>query len=83
MERVSYQWAVRALNPKNDKDKKSIAHALAGIAYHILKSPEPGKPYYVVGYKYFGGEMTLGSELATPSQSERLEKLDKIRYSRT
>lgn len=48
MSLVRYDWVIRTLNPKVEKDKKSIAHANAGIGYYIISTPETGKNYYVV-----------------------------------
>lgn len=73
---AKYEWAVRALNPKNEKDKRSIANATKGFGYVILKQPEAGKQYYIVGFKHFGGPLSTGSQLATPEQSRLLEKID-------
>ena len=78
METVKYQWAVRALSPKNDK--KSVDHLLAGVAYYLLSPPSDGQKFYVVGYKNFTGELSTGSEWANSYQIEKLDKLDASRY---
>jgi len=75
-----FTWALRTLNPKNEKDKKSIAHASAGFAYYIIQSPELGRQYYVVGFKYFGGPLSVDVSKATPQQSRDLDRLDALRY---
>lgn len=80
MERVAFNWAVKALNPKNTEDKKSIDHAGAGIAYYILSSPSDSQKFFVVGYKNFTGELSTGSEWANKYQIEKLNKLDDYRY---
>lgn len=79
MRRIGFRWAVRALNPKNIEDKKSIDHASAGIAYCILSSPSDNQKFYVVGYKNFTGELSIGSEWANSYQVEKLNKLDSRR----
>ena len=77
---IDFSWAVRALDPKNESDKKAIAHAGAGIAYYILSPPSDGQKFYVVGYKNFTGELTTGSDWANTYQVEKLNKMDERRY---
>ena len=79
-ETVSYTWAVRALNPKFQKDKKSIDHLSAGIGFYTLEEPSDERKLYVVGYKLFHGELNHGSRLANPYEVEKLNKMDKQRY---
>lgn len=81
MSYVRYNWVIRTLNPKVEKDKKSIAHASAGIGYYIISTPETGKNYYVVAYMHFGGEIPVGHQLANKYQAEKLEKMRAVRYS--
>ena len=78
----TYQWAIRTLNPKDEQDKKSIASANAGYGYYIVSKPDTGRQFYVAAFKYFGGELAHGVEMATESQAEMLEKLDGFRYWR-
>lgn len=80
MEYVKYKWAIRALNPRNTSDQKSIDHAHAGIAYFILSAPTDSQKFYVVGYKNFTGELSTGSDWADNYQIEKLDKLDASRY---
>lgn len=78
---VSYQWAVKTLDPK--VDKKSIDHALNSIGYIIMRKPEPQKNYYVVGFMYFGGyHLPHHAEIATPEQAEKLEEAHRRIYTR-
>ena len=75
-----YVWAIRTLNPKVERDKKSISHANAGIGYYIISAPETGRSYYIVAFKHFGGLLQNGAELANPHQVEKLEQMDNYRY---
>lgn len=79
---VKWRWAVRALNPRLETDKKAIDHMKAGICYFFLDeiTPYGNKPVYVVGYKHFSGSLSVGSEWADKKQIERLDELDRIRY---
>ena len=77
---ITYNWAIRALNPKSEADKKAIAHASAGIAYFILSSPSDNQKFYLVGYKNFTGELNTGSDWANQYQIEKLNKLHASRY---
>ena len=80
---VSFNWAIRALNPKSEADKKAIAHASAGIAYFILSPPSDSQRFYLVGYKNFTGQLTVGSDWANQYQIEKLNKMDERRYGNT
>lgn len=77
---ITFNWAIRALNPKSEADKKAIAHASAGIAYFILSPPSDNQKFYLVGYKNFTGELNTGSDWANQYQIEKLNKMDERRY---
>lgn len=77
-----YVWAIRTLNPKDDKDKRSINGAQAGYGYYIINAPDGVKQYYVAAFKHFGGELRPGAELATDWQANKLEDMDAHRYWR-
>lgn len=79
-ETITFKWAIRALNPKSEADKKAIAHASAGIAYFILSTPSDNQKFYLVGYKNFTGELSTGSDWANTYQVEKLNKMDERRY---
>lgn len=81
-ETITYVWAIRTLDPKSEKDKKSISHASAGYGYYILQPPEGMRKYFVVAYKHFGGMLPQGVQLATPYQAKQLETMDSHRYTR-
>lgn len=81
MEYVKYKWAIRALNPRNTSEKKSIDHAHAGIGYFILSAPTDSQKFYVVGYKHLGGDLNAVSDWANQYQVETLEAMNMRRYS--
>ena len=78
MQTVQYRWAVRALNPKQNKN--AVDHLMAGYAYYLLSPPSDSQKFYVVGYKNFTGELSTGSEWANQYQIDKLNSLDRSRY---
>lgn len=79
MSTVSFKWAVRTLDPKQHKN--AIDHLMAGYAYYLLSPPSDGQKFYVVGYKNFTGELSVGSDWADQYQIKKLNSLDASRYS--
>lgn len=79
---MKYQWAIRTLDPKDENDKKSISAAKAGYGYYIVAQPDGSRQFYVAAFKYFGGELKHGVEMAVPSQTEKLDRMDGSRYWR-
>lgn len=77
---VTFKWAIRALNPKSEADRKAIAHASAGIAYFILSTPSDSQKFYLVGYKNFTGELSTGSDWANQYQIDKLNDMNERRY---
>lgn len=79
---MKYEWAIRTLNPKDEKDKKSITSAKEGYGYYIVSNPDGARQFYVAAFKHFGGELQAGVEMARPHQVEKLERMDGNRYWR-
>ena len=80
-ETMQYTWYITTLVVgKNSQDAKSIDHLNAGIGYYMLEAPTNTEKYYIVGFKYFIGEILPHWEKATSYQVEKLEKMDKSRY---
>ena len=80
-ETKQFTWMITTLSSKkNAPSSKSVEHMKAGYGYYMLEEPSAGHDFYVVAFKYFGGETKDSWQQASPEQEKILDKMDSYRY---